>query len=169
MPKIGTEVNISTAHFVQTSSGKCQNLHGHIWRIEVEVIGIVRSDGMVVDFGDIKAGIMAYDHKMLVPTMSELVKVELTSRNYYNITVKEFIDPTDPSQETNEEPNVIKKYKIPKDEVALVPISEVTAENLANFFRKEMLDAYKVDEIVVRVWESDKSWAQSPSYPAVVQ
>lgn len=163
MPKIGTEVVISTAHFVQTSSGKCQNLHGHNWKVEIQITGIVRSDGMVVDFSEIKNGIMAYDHKMLVPTTSEIVKVELTSRNYYNIEVKEFKDPMNPQDNMTEEPKVIKKYKIPKDEVALVPISEVTAENLANFFRKEMLEMYQVDEIVVRVWESDKSWAESPS------
>lgn len=167
MPKIRTEVTISTAHFVQTTSGKCKNIHGHNWRIEIEVIGTIRSNGMVIDFNNIKNGIMEYDHKLLVPTTSELVKVELTSRNYYNITVMEFKDPTDPSVDMTGKPKIIKKYRIPKDEVALIPVSEVTAENLAQFIRRELLESYNVDEIVVRVWESDKSYAQFPSRVSV--
>ena len=163
MPKIRTEVIISTAHFVQTSNGKCQNLHGHNWRIEVEAIGIVRGDGMVVDFNIIKNLIMDFDHKMLVPTTSDLVKIELTSRNYYKIAVKEFKDPTDPDVDMTEEPKIIKTYKIPKDEVALIPISEVTAENLATFFSHALMETFTLDSVMVRVWESDKSYAQCPS------
>ena len=56
-------------------TGKCSNIHGHRWRVEVEVQSetLVQSgelDGMVIDFGDLKKDVKAmvdsYDHALIV-------------------------------------------------------------------------------------------------------
>lgn len=47
--------SFGAAHYLPNYEGKCQNLHGHTWTLEVEVEGPVRVDsGMVVDFVHLK-------------------------------------------------------------------------------------------------------------------
>ena len=65
------------AHFLPEHSGKCADLHGYTYRLEVTVArkdgGLVAegsSAGMVIDFGDLKAIVQReiiekVDHKML--------------------------------------------------------------------------------------------------------
>jgi 6-pyruvoyltetrahydropterin/6-carboxytetrahydropterin synthase len=45
----------SSAHFLREYKGKCENLHGHNWKVEA-VIGRreLTSQGLVMDFGDLK-------------------------------------------------------------------------------------------------------------------
>ena len=161
--KIGTEVTISAAHFVQTTEGKCKNLHGHNWRFEVEVDGKVREDGMVIDFNKIKDEIKQLDHKVMVPSLSPLVVIEEFKRKYYKIKVKKFYNPNDPTvEDIPVEPEVVKEYVIPMSEVVRVQVTEITAENLAEVISKSMKETHEIDAIV-RVYESDTSWAQFPS------
>lgn len=43
------------AHYLPGYDGKCRNLHGHSWKLEVEVSGLVTPrTGMVVDFSNLK-------------------------------------------------------------------------------------------------------------------
>jgi 6-pyruvoyltetrahydropterin/6-carboxytetrahydropterin synthase len=47
--------DISSAHFIKGHQGKCKNLHGHTWKIEVTVISKELNDlGMVADFAILK-------------------------------------------------------------------------------------------------------------------
>jgi 6-pyruvoyltetrahydropterin/6-carboxytetrahydropterin synthase len=62
--------HFSAAHQLQMVGEKCENLHGHNWRVEVCVSGERLDDaGVLVDFGVIKksvAKVMAtLDHKFL--------------------------------------------------------------------------------------------------------
>lgn len=70
-----TEASFDSAHFLTDYYGKCENLHGHRWRVEVtlaadklQVAGTMRD--MVVDFGEFKAAVRAaaeeLDHTFLV-------------------------------------------------------------------------------------------------------
>ena len=74
-----TEASFDSAHFLAGYQGKCSNLHGHRWRVLVEVWsnelvmeGQLR--GMVTDFGDIKADLQKitdyYDHALIIETGS---------------------------------------------------------------------------------------------------
>lgn len=52
--------NFSAAHRLPEHNGKCKNLHGHTYKLEVTVGGsplhsIGSSRGMIMDFGDLKA------------------------------------------------------------------------------------------------------------------
>lgn len=64
--RLELEHHFDAAHYLPGHSGKCNQLHGHRWEVEV-VIQTVRlnSSGMVVDFGDIKTIIDELDHRHL--------------------------------------------------------------------------------------------------------
>jgi 6-pyruvoyltetrahydropterin/6-carboxytetrahydropterin synthase len=62
--------HFSAAHQLKLVATKCENLHGHNWKIEVCVKGEKLNDaGVIIDFGQIKkhiSEIMAnLDHKFL--------------------------------------------------------------------------------------------------------
>lgn len=55
MHKIQITVYFSAAHFLRGYKGKCENLHGHNWKVEVMISRpSLDSLGMVMDFGDLK-------------------------------------------------------------------------------------------------------------------
>lgn len=47
--------HIASAHYLRNYVGKCANLHGHTWRVEVTVMGEQLNDvGMLIDFVEMK-------------------------------------------------------------------------------------------------------------------
>lgn len=55
MYTVTTESSFDAAHFLAGYDGKCRNLHGHRWKVQIEIAGEdLKEDGMVVDFSDIK-------------------------------------------------------------------------------------------------------------------
>lgn len=72
---IRVEHSFDSAHFLSGYSGKCSNIHGHRWKIEVEVFNqeLVQdgqNKGMVVDFShlknDLKETLDYYDHSLII-------------------------------------------------------------------------------------------------------
>jgi len=58
------------AHHLPFHKGKCKNLHGHTYKLEVTVSGTRDINGLVIDFGDLKKIVSEkiiekYDHKNL--------------------------------------------------------------------------------------------------------
>ena len=71
-----------SAHRLDDYVGKCANLHGHTYKLEVTVKGRTDARGIVVDFGDIKSivgeQILAkYDHRFL----NDLMEFNTTAEN----------------------------------------------------------------------------------------
>ena len=69
------EHSFDSAHFLSQYVGKCANIHGHRWRVEVEVQSETlgqsgQLNGMVIDFGDLKKDVKAmvdfYDHALII-------------------------------------------------------------------------------------------------------
>ncbi|TCO72704.1 6-carboxytetrahydropterin synthase QueD [Marinisporobacter balticus] len=69
------EHSFDSAHFLANYNGKCRNIHGHRWKVIVEVqaetlINEGQLDGMVVDFGDLKKDVKEmvdhYDHALII-------------------------------------------------------------------------------------------------------
>ncbi|WP_426431967.1 6-pyruvoyl trahydropterin synthase family protein [Winogradskyella sp. HB-48] len=58
--RITKQFSFETGHALYGYDGKCKNVHGHSYRLDVTVIGTPISDnanvkfGMVIDFGDLK-------------------------------------------------------------------------------------------------------------------
>jgi 6-pyruvoyltetrahydropterin/6-carboxytetrahydropterin synthase len=62
--------HFAAAHQLKMVAEKCENLHGHNWKIEVTVTGDnLNNAGVLIDFGDIKkhlASVMStLDHRYL--------------------------------------------------------------------------------------------------------
>ncbi|HIJ68423.1 MAG TPA: 6-carboxytetrahydropterin synthase, partial [Deltaproteobacteria bacterium] len=48
--------SFAAAHNLKDFRGKCENLHGHNWKVEVVLRGkSLESNGILVDFGEVKA------------------------------------------------------------------------------------------------------------------
>ena len=71
-------IEISAAHKLSLPyESKCNNLHGHNFKVEIWVKGKVTSTGMVIDFNKLKEEVMKYDHISLndiieIPTAENL-------------------------------------------------------------------------------------------------
>lgn len=75
MYTLKAEHSFDSAHFLAGYNGKCGNIHGHRWRVEIEIQAEVlveagQLDGMVVDFGDLKKEVKDmvdfYDHALII-------------------------------------------------------------------------------------------------------
>lgn len=97
MHKIAKEFSFDMAHMLDGHDGKCQNLHGHTYKLQVEVCGeLIESgakSGMVIDFSDLKAIVKReildqMDHAFIYDTTSErecqvaTLLTDLKSKNY---------------------------------------------------------------------------------------
>lgn len=63
--KLYLKRKFSAAHHLPHHKGKCALPHGHTWKVEVWIEGEVKENGMVVDFGEVKAVIDRLDHSDL--------------------------------------------------------------------------------------------------------
>ena len=77
--------NFSSAHRLRGYKGKCENVHGHNWKVGVSVSsGKLNQIGIVADFRDVKKYLMAIleklDHKDL-NELSYFKKINPTSEN----------------------------------------------------------------------------------------
>ena len=85
MYSIRVESNFSSAHNLRAYKGKCENLHGHNWKIEALVERPeVDKTGMVLDFTDLKSKLNdileTLDHKY-INDIPYFKKVNPTSEN----------------------------------------------------------------------------------------
>lgn len=70
-----SEHSFDSSHFLSGYEGKCAYIHGHRWKVEVEVQSETllkngQLSGMIVDFGDLKKDVKAmvdfYDHALII-------------------------------------------------------------------------------------------------------
>ena len=78
---LSTEASFDAAHFLTNYNGKCKNIHGHRWRVVLEIKGEAEN-GMVTDFNIIKKDLKElcdyFDHTFIVEKDSlkpELLKM----------------------------------------------------------------------------------------------
>jgi len=61
------EVQIDASHRLLHYKGKCANLHGHRWKIEVWVEGEPdATTGILIDYNVIKQTVAKYDHQIIL-------------------------------------------------------------------------------------------------------
>lgn len=93
-----TEAAFDSAHFLSGYNGKCSNLHGHRWKIEIEISSekLVENGqcrGMIVDFGDLKSDLKAlsdsFDHAFIYEkgSLKSETVAALNSENFRLIEV----------------------------------------------------------------------------------
>ncbi len=78
------EDSFAAAHQLNGYMGKCENLHGHNWKIELEVAGHVLNDiGLLIDFHDLK----------------DILKSVLADLDHVNLNETELFSTINPSSE----------------------------------------------------------------------
>jgi 6-pyruvoyltetrahydropterin/6-carboxytetrahydropterin synthase len=105
-------------HFITYEGDKCEALHGHNYRAAVTLEGDLTPSGYVFDFIALKAILRRIcdqlDHRMLLPRDNPLLTITQEAANLL-VGYRE------------------KKYMFPADEVVILPISNTTAEKLAEW------------------------------------
>lgn len=70
-----SEHSFDSAHFLADYEGKCRNIHGHRWRVVIEVKSLTlqtskQSEGMIIDFSQLKKDIKEetdfLDHALII-------------------------------------------------------------------------------------------------------
>jgi len=85
--RITKEFDFEAAHALDGYSGKCKDIHGHSYHLEMTFIGTPKSEtglsdcGMVVDFGDIKKIVKTqilplFDHRLILRKDTRFKEIE---------------------------------------------------------------------------------------------
>ena len=129
--KLKTEFSFDSAHRLVGYKGKCSNIHGHMWKVEIEVEGEKLDEiGMLWDFTNRKKLLNHFDHKIILKVCKE--NQELV----YYIT------------------------KVCGSESLCMMHDNPTAENLAKWILGFLKLEFKELNFKVKVWESPKSYAE---------
>jgi len=123
--------NFSAAHRLPAYKGKCKNIHGHTWKVNLTIHDVVAEDATLKGFGhdfakvkaELNVKLMDFDHKLILSDEDPLV-AKLTDMDGINLIL------------------------LPK-----VP----TAENLAETIG--LWAGEKYGKITVTVWESEHASA----------
>jgi 6-pyruvoyltetrahydropterin/6-carboxytetrahydropterin synthase len=140
----------SAAHFITFNGNECERIHGHNYRVEVEVRGPLDENHYVFDFialRDAAAKIaLSLDHHVILPTESQLIRVSKGNRE----TTVVFED---------------KRWVFPNEDCVLLPMPNTTAELLGKWFADRLLDELKAKggvtplELRVSIEENFGQWA----------
>ena len=77
----------AAAHNLREFRGKCENLHGHNWKVEVVLRGkSLEKNGILVDFGEVKAEVREVLEEMDHKYLNELPFFSTNNPSSENIT-----------------------------------------------------------------------------------
>lgn len=130
---ITTERTVSFAHIVDESV-KCGVMHGHNYKVVVDVNARMLNKGMIVDFTSVKKIIDELDHKLV------LSNKQYTGNDKFIANGKEYV--------------------VPVEEQIMVDVPYITAEYLSSYFAKRILNVeHNIFAVSVEVFETDTSSA----------
>ncbi len=138
----------SAAHFI-TFDRICERLHGHNYRVAVEVHGPLDDNHYVVDFialRDALAAVVAeLDQRMFLPTGHPQIKVAAGPQSV-EVVFEE------------------RRWVFPRGDCLLLPLANTTAELLARYIGRRLLDDLQTrtgtrpTRLVVAVDECQGQW-----------
>jgi 6-pyruvoyltetrahydropterin/6-carboxytetrahydropterin synthase len=109
------DIGFSAAHF-SIHQGQSERLHGHNYRVSLQVRGTIDDEGTVVDFAALKQVLRGLcselDERMLVPTRSPRIRVEETADGVHLS-------------------EGARHFLIPRGDAVLLPVVNTTCECLA--------------------------------------
>jgi 6-pyruvoyltetrahydropterin/6-carboxytetrahydropterin synthase len=112
------ELVFCAGHFITFAGNQCERIHGHNWRVAVEIEGDLDVNEYVFDFialRDQTAGIVReLDHRMLLPGTSRLIRLEDSGPNWL-VRFEE------------------RYWSFPKDECVVLPVANTTTERIAEY------------------------------------
>ena len=108
----------SAAHFITFNGNICERLHGHNWRVAVEVAGSLDENSYVFDFIALRDStqqlVNELDHHVLLPTSHPAIHVDA---NEVEVTA------------TFEK----RRWVFPREDCVLLPVANTTAELIARW------------------------------------
>jgi 6-pyruvoyltetrahydropterin/6-carboxytetrahydropterin synthase len=112
-----------SGHFITYKGDQCERIHGHNYRTAVEVEGDLDENHYVIDFIALKeltkSIIDELDHRMMLPTQSPFIRLQEDGANI-RVTYRD------------------RYWSFPREECALVPIANTTAELLADYIARRI-------------------------------
>jgi 6-pyruvoyltetrahydropterin/6-carboxytetrahydropterin synthase len=141
----------SAGHFITFNGNICERLHGHNWRVAVEVEGALDENSYVYDFIALRDQtqqlVQQLDHRMLLPLQHPTIRV------------------------THDETEVTARFEqrrwvFPREDCILLPIANTTAELLAQWMGEQLRETLRgrhdhhVDLLRVDVEENFGQWAR---------
>jgi 6-pyruvoyltetrahydropterin/6-carboxytetrahydropterin synthase len=142
-------LHFSAAHFTVFSATNRERLHGHNWRIAVEITGEMGDNGLCFDYAIYKKILKdlcaQYDEYTLIAEQSPYLTITEDSEFHYI------------------EHNGITQPLLKTDTI-LMPVQNITIEALANYFLQQMvkdqnhLDELKIHGFEMRVSSGPNQW-----------
>ncbi|HWA99736.1 MAG TPA: 6-pyruvoyl tetrahydropterin synthase family protein [Pirellulales bacterium] len=139
----------SAAHFITYGDNICERLHGHNYRVAVEVSGPLEPNQYVFDFIALRDATKALcdelDHHVLLPTQHPTIHV---------------VDEGSSVTATFED----RRWMFPRSDCVLLPVANTTAEMLARWLGRRLLDdlatrtGYRPATMRVEVDECNGQW-----------
>lgn len=115
----------SCAHFLIFPDGSKERLHGHNYHVEAEIEGSLGDRGLVIDFILVKPVIRelcdSLDEHWLLPGEHPELEIVVGNDGHTEITYREC------------------RYRVPSDEVLVLPMNNTSAENLASWIGRELV------------------------------
>ncbi len=112
-------LKFSAAHFLIFENGTPERLHGHNYKVFVEIESGLDEVGLVIDFKLIKP--------LVVKILDDLDERFLVPGQHPELSISE-VDATGMEIRYRE-----KRYVIPKDDLLVLPMNNCSAENLASW------------------------------------
>jgi 6-pyruvoyltetrahydropterin/6-carboxytetrahydropterin synthase len=114
-----------SGHFITYDGDHCERIHGHNYRVAVEVEDDLDQNQYVIDFIALKDLTRAItdelDHRMLLPARSNQIVLHEDGPNM-RVTYRE------------------RYWSFPRDECVLLPVANTTAELLADYIAGRLRD-----------------------------
>ncbi|HXE57490.1 MAG TPA: 6-pyruvoyl tetrahydropterin synthase family protein [Gemmatimonadales bacterium] len=144
----------ASAHFITFRGHQCESLHGHNYRVGVTVEGAVDPEcAFVVDFAILKHVVKRLidpiDHKVLLPTENPKLRYEERDGKLH----VHYFDQL--------------QYVFPRGDCALLPISNTTAEMIAQYLARRVraeLEQAGADRVTGVEVEVEESFGQAATY-----
>jgi 6-pyruvoyltetrahydropterin/6-carboxytetrahydropterin synthase len=140
----------SAAHFITFNGNICERLHGHNWRVAVEVTGPLDENHYVFDFialrDNLQAIVLELDHHMLLPTQHPSIHV-VANEAEVEVRFEE------------------RRWVFPLEDCVLLPVANTTAERIAEWIGGRLRDrikpthAHPLTSVQIEVEENFGQWA----------
>jgi len=146
----GDHLIYSAAHFILLPGGICESLHGHNYRVAVELSSPLNEIDCVIDFLALlqvmKSIIAALDHAVLLPTRHPAIQV-LAGENEVEVRFGP------------------RRWVFPQTECRLLPVVSTTVELMANYLARRLLETLAAQgfarppRVKIELEESPGYWA----------
>ncbi len=117
-----------SGHFITYDGACCERLHGHNYKVAVEVTGPLDDNHYVFDFIALKRLTQQIsdelDHRMMLPIKSRYIQV-IVDGEQVNVSFEK------------------KRWSFPLDDCVLLPIENTTAELLARYIAGRLRESLK--------------------------